>query len=357
MRIIQIIDSLEVGGAEKMAVNYANSLAQVLSFSGLVTTRKEGKLKSEIDAKVSYLFLNKKREIDIAAVLRLRNYCKTNKANIIHAHGTSFFIAFLLKMTLPNIKIIWHDHNGDRINQTRKKNKVLWFCSKFFSGIIVVNQRIALWVRQNLGIKKVLNLPNFTLAVNSDAAVTALKGNSGKRILYLANLRYPKNHLLVVSAAIRLKSSHPDWSFHFVGNDLEDQYSKEIKKAVTDNDLDQTVYIYGLKTDSANIIKQSDIALIASSYEGLPVALLEYGQHKKAVVVTAVGEIPHMIQNGINGLIVSSGDVDAFTKSLVRLIEDENMRADFGNALYETIIANHSEKAVIGQYLKWLATI
>lgn len=42
MRILQIIDSLAIGGAEKMAVNFANALVEEVEFSGLVATRKEG---------------------------------------------------------------------------------------------------------------------------------------------------------------------------------------------------------------------------------------------------------------------------------------------------------------------------
>jgi hypothetical protein len=42
VRIIQIIDSLEAGGSERMAISYANALAEQIDFSGLVATRKEG---------------------------------------------------------------------------------------------------------------------------------------------------------------------------------------------------------------------------------------------------------------------------------------------------------------------------
>ena len=48
MRIVQIIDSLEIGGAEKMAINYANALSAKIEFSGLVATRAEGKLKNQL---------------------------------------------------------------------------------------------------------------------------------------------------------------------------------------------------------------------------------------------------------------------------------------------------------------------
>ena len=70
MRIIQIIDSLEIGGAEKMAVTFANSLSSKVEFSGLVVTRKEGNLKKTIKKEVDYLFLKKKHRFDLFAVFR-----------------------------------------------------------------------------------------------------------------------------------------------------------------------------------------------------------------------------------------------------------------------------------------------
>ena len=64
MRIVQIIDSLEIGGAEKMAINYANALSARYEFSGLVSTRAEGKLLNQWNDSVSYLFLKKKSALD-----------------------------------------------------------------------------------------------------------------------------------------------------------------------------------------------------------------------------------------------------------------------------------------------------
>ena len=75
MRILQLIDSLEAGGAERMAVNYANALATTLEFSSLVATRKEGPLLGEIDSKVIYLFLNKKKATRLWSVMALTFFC------------------------------------------------------------------------------------------------------------------------------------------------------------------------------------------------------------------------------------------------------------------------------------------
>lgn len=75
MRILQLIDSLEAGGAERMAVNYANALTDAIDFSGLVATRKEGPLLSQLGNKVSYLYLNKKAAVDFKALSDVAEIC------------------------------------------------------------------------------------------------------------------------------------------------------------------------------------------------------------------------------------------------------------------------------------------
>lgn len=357
MRILQIIDSLDIGGAEKMAVNYANSLAVAIEFSGLVATRKEGHLKTQIHSNVDYLFLRKKKTIDLPAIFRLRKYCKANKINYLQAHSSSFLTAFLVKLTLPGIKIIWHDHNGLSEFISNKKSMVLQFCSYFFKGIVVVNYQLKNWAEKTLHCKNCIYLPNYTILNTSEQKETLLLGNQGKKIVCLANFRFQKNHFLLIDVAKKLKISHPDWSFHLIGKDFNDDYSAKIKQAVADNILENTVFIYGSKTDTQNIIEQSDIAILTSQSEGLPVALLEYGMNKKPVVATKVGEIPMIIKDGINGRIVDNYDDEAFYHALTDLIDDQEMRIGVGNQLFETIVENNSETAVIKNYLNWINTI
>lgn len=355
MRIIQIIDSLEAGGAERMAVNYANALANEIEFSGLVTTRKGGALLNQISLNVSYLFLNKKRQLDFGAVFRLRSFVLKNKVTHIHAHSTSFFLAFLLKIINPSIKLIWHYHYGN--NQILSKRRITFFIivMPFFSGVVAVNQKLKFWIENNLRSKNVIYLPNFPCESNNMIAETVLGGN-GKRIVSLANLRDDKNHFMLLNVAQKLKQSHPDWTFHLVGKDFEDEYSKQIKKLIKEYGLESNVFLYSSKQDIANILLQSDIAVLTSQSEGLPVALLEYGLYRKAVVVTRVGEISMVVQNGKNGFIVDSNETELFSQALVNLIGDETLRSDFGNALYDTIQADYTAESVIKKYLNWLQT-
>lgn len=357
MRIVQIIDSLEIGGAEKMAINYANALSTRIDFSGLVATRAEGNLKTQLRNSVSYLFLKKKSTLDFGAVFRLKKYCKENKVEYLQPHSSSYFTALLVKLIYPKVVIIWHDHNGLSEFISSEKSLALKIASSFFKGIIVVNYRLKDWAEKELNCKMVIYLPNFTTIDNSTVTETILKGESGKRILCLANLRDQKNHFLLLDVAEKLKQSHADWTFHLVGKDFEDDYSKNIKALIINKKLENNVFTYGSKNDVKNIIEQSDIAILTSKSEGLPVALIEYGLFKKPVVSTKVGEIPLIVKNNVNGFIVNVDDVDLFYQKLLKYISGEDLRVQMGNSLHQTIIENHLEKGIVANYLNWVSSL
>jgi glycosyltransferase involved in cell wall biosynthesis len=357
MRIVQVIDSLETGGAERMAVNYANGLAKKVDFSGLVSTRAEGSLKIHIDKDVNYLFLNKKSMFDLRAILGFRKYCKQNDIGYVHAHSTSYFLAILVKCIYPKIHILWHDHNGNSEFLEVREAVPLNFASFFFKGIIVVNNQLKEWAIRKLHCKYVLYIPNFTNEETADTVTTQLKGEPGKRILSLANLREQKDHFLLLKVAEQLKTSHPDWTFHLVGKDFDDAYSQQVKTYIKEKSLENTVFVYGSRNDTVGIIKACDIAILTSKSEGLPVALLEYGLYGKPVVVTNVGEIPLIVRNEQNGFIVTRKSEKAFYAALIRLIDDAGLREEYGRALYTTILGNYSEEAAISQYLQWIKTI
>lgn len=354
MRILQIIDSLEAGGAERMAVNYANALAEQIDFSGLAATRKEGSLLNQVNDKVSYLYLNKKGLVDLKALFKLRKFVKKNKVELVHAHSTSFFIAFLLKLSCPSLQLIWHDHYGDSEFLFKRSSLALRMVLPFFSGIIAVNQKLKIWSEQKMHFKNVIYLPNFPSKGTEVFEKTILKGVKGKRIVSLANLRVQKNHFLLLETAKKMQQSHPEWTFHLVGKDFEDDYASQIKKMILDYKLRDNVFVYGSKQDVVNILEQSDIAVLTSQSEGLPVALLEYGWSKKPVVVTNVGEIPLLIQDGVNGFLTAAGNASLFYDALVKLMYDKIMQNDFGEALHQTISSNYSEKMVVECYLQWL---
>ena len=357
IRIVQLIDSLEPGGAERMAVNYANALAERIAFSGLIATRAEGDLKAVISKKVDYLFLNKKSNVDFKAFFRFRNYCKKERINCIHAHSSSFLWAVLIKFTLPKIKIIWHDHYGNSEFLEKRPKFLLKLMSFSFLMIIAVNEKLKDWSVRELYCKKVISLNNFSEIVQNDAVQSVLRGRDGKRILCLSNLRPQKNHLLIIEIANLVKKSYPDWSFHLVGKDFNDAYSISIKEEIMRLDLGQQVYLYGAQNEVATLIQQAAFGLLTSFSEGLPVSLLEMGMLGKTVVASQVGDVGKVIINSETGFLISDFNKNDFYRAIEELINDTEVRNTLGNALKSHVAQHFSKEVIVGSYLKTIAEL
>ncbi len=348
MRVLQLIDSLQIGGAESTAVNYANLLAKEIEDVFLCATREEGPLKSALNKEVKYLFLKKRSSIDFKAIKTLNKFIKEHKITIIHAHSTSYFFATLLKIFNRKIKIVWHDHNGNRSSSNSYANMVLKFCSRFFYKIIVVNIDLKLWAENTLHVKKVYYLPNFSV-LKGEKRKTILKGIEGKRIVCLANLREPKNHLFLLNAFSNICNLFEDWTLHLIGEDFNDEYSENINQFIKENSLEKQVFLYGLKQDVKQILQQSDIGVLSSTSEGLPLTILEYGLAKLAVVATNVGDCDKVITNQNEGVLVEPNDDNAFSEALSNYINNKTLRITSGKMLYKNIEINFSVQNSINQ--------
>lgn len=356
LRILQLIDSLDAGGAERMAVNYANGLRDFAGLSALVSSRREGPLRAEIAQNVPYLCLHRKRTLDWAALYRLRHFVKTHRINVVHAHSTSFLMAVLLKFWCWPLRVVWHDHYGKSEFLEQRPYAALRWASLGFWGRIAVNAKLLAWGRKKLFGKNDCYLPNFVLesALKDAREITTLKGHAGKRILCLANLREQKGHFFLLDIAHRLCSKKPDWSFHLVGKDFEDAYATRLREKITDLGLENHVFVYGSRPDVAHVLRQSSIGILTSASEGLPVAVLEYGLFGLPAVLTRVGELPEIITTD-SATLVDFSDVAAFTSALEQLIDDPALRQSRGAALHKLIYATFVARAVLARYTDWLS--
>lgn len=351
MRILQLIDSLDCGGAERMAVNYANMLADD-HVSFICTTRFEGMLKKHIKDNVGYLFLNKKHALDFSAIKKLSTFIKRNNINVVHAHSTSFFTATLIKIFNKNVKLIWHDHYGNSNFLPNRKFKVLKASSVKFDGIITVNDVLEKWAEHHLKCKNVSMLNNFVLLNKNEIRETTLKGTDGKRIVCLANLRTQKDHFMLIDAFKKVHEYDSKWTLHLIGKDKKDSYSSKLKEKILQLKLNNYVFIYGSKSDVYHILSQSDVGVLSSKSEGLPLALLEYGLAKLPVVATNVGDCSKVITKATESVLVNSGDYEAFYKAIVNYINNKDLRVSCGEALYNNVVENFSDKSIKSQLIE-----
>ena len=342
--VIQIIDSLNTGGAEVLAVNIANGLSEQKIDSHLCVTRKEGLLKDNINSDVGYVFLNRKKTVDFAAILKLHQYIKRNNISIVHAHSTSSFIAICIKFLNPGIKIVWHDHFGNSEFLSHRNAFWLQLFSYFFSVIIAVNENLKNWSINKLHTGKVYFIRNFPV-FNNQNKVTYLKGIDDKRIVHLAGFRAQKDHLNLLKAFLIVLEKNSDWTLHLVGKSYKDDYSDSINKFIEDNNLSNKVFHYGICNDVQHILTQASIGVLSSKSEGLPISLLEYGLANIPAVVTDVGDCNLIIKD--SNFIVPPSNNAILAKGLILLISSAEKRKKLALEMNNIIKLNFSKKETI----------
>lgn len=352
MRVLQLIQSLEAGGAERIAVNYANGLSEHISFSAMITTHSEGALTAELNKSVSYMCLQRRNTFDLKALFKLRTFIKKNKITIVHAHGTSFFMAFLLKIVDPKIRVIWHEHYGGRAVQSLLSNWILFICTRFFESIFVVNLQLEQWVKETLCFKNVFFIPNFA-TINADVTKTTfLQGEVGKRIVLLANLKSPKNHMAILVTFQELQLQRLGWSLHCVGKIYNDSYSDAIKEYISSNKLENSIFLLDVRNDISSILSQATIGVLVSTAEGFPVSLLEYGLAKLAVLSTNVGYCSKIIDDVVSGLLFDPTSPNELECQLSKIIsEPVSSRMQFGLNLQKLVGERYSKENIMATLL------
>jgi len=355
MKVLQLIDSLDAGGAERVAVTYANALCDYIGGSFLCATRKEGLLKQTISSKVGYLFLNKKRSLDFKAIIKLIGFVKNNNIEIIHAHSTSFFLASIVKLFCKNVSIIWHDHYGKAEEIKNRNYKLLQLCSSSFSAIISVNRLLEKWALEKLRSPKVYYLENivsFTTVITED--VLQLKGVDGKRIICLANMRPQKDHENLINAFNIVAQKYSDYSLHLVGKNWQDFYFEKITDSIEKLKLNDKIHYYGSQIDISSLLKQCNIGVLSSKSEGLPLALLEYGLAKLAVVCTDVGQCKELVIP--YGKCVPPNDYLKIAEGIIDYIENPNILVHHASAFKKEVIKNHSLDVIIPKLVAYYET-
>ena len=346
MKILQIIDSLEIGGAERMSVNIANVLSDEGINNILVCSRKVGKLKQFLNKSVIFYCLNKKYSFDLKAILQLYKIIKNESPTHIHTHSSSIYWGILMKFLFPKVKLIWHDHNGNREN---KINFILKLILRFVNGIVVVNKELLNWSNLNFPKKNKVLLDNFPhLMVNQETI------KSKNIILQMANLRHPKNHLMMVES-IKILKQKTQIAFEVLlaGNDLNDEYSKKLKQKIKEYELQDIIKILGSVTNTSELLAKATIGVLSSESEGLPVTLLEYGLAELPVVVTDVGDCAKVVDYGKYGEVVSKKNSEKFAEALLKYLENPNFAKEMGKEFKIHVEKEYGSKKFIKEYLKF----
>lgn len=345
--VLHMIDSLAIGGAEKMTVNIVNSLSPDRYDVHLCSSRRDGPLLDEVTGHVKHLSLGRKWRFDTNAIRALVRYLKIHHIEVIHAHSSSILLATVVKQFLPNMKVIWHMHYGIR---PEKLNLIYRVAVAKSDWIIGVNTELVDWIRWELPKYKrpISYIPNFSLDSTTNTNEIKLPGNELNRITCVANMRPQKDHFTLIRALSYVIKEFPAHVL-LVGAFVDTEYVNRLKAEISNLELEEYIHFLGPRQDIPNILKASTIGVMPSLSEGFPVAIIEYGMYDLPTVATRVGQCETLLMNGDAGILVPSSSPKKLANGILKLLMNPDLRESMAKKFHQHVNLNYSADAVINQ--------
>lgn len=167
------------------------------------------------------------------------------------------------------------------------------------------------------------------------------KAYGGYKILSIGRLVEQKNFILAIESAKTLRDSAPGLNFKwfFIGKGpLED----ELRTAVEQYALQDTVYFLGVRANPYPYIRQADIFAQTSLFEGKSIVIDEAKILQKSIVCTNYTTVRDSLEDGVTGLVVEMNAV-AISKAIKRLLEDEDLQNKLKQNLQSFSAGNSNE--------------
>ena len=171
-----------------------------------------------------------------------------------------------------------------------------------------------------------------------------------RRVLFLAWLHKDKGVLDLLRAIPIVLRSVPEATFVIAGRGIaggEDPDSiMELARSLrVEQSLRFPGWVDGSEKD--NLLRESDVFVLPSYYEALPVGVLEAMACGVPVVATSVGGIPDVIEDRVNGLLIEPGQPDALARAIVTILTDDALRSRLREAARSEVRKRFSTESAI----------
>ena len=333
MKIAIFIPNLRGGGAERVFVNLAHSFLNKGYEVDFVLIKKQGELLEVLPKSVNIIDLGASRIFK--SFLPLRRYLKNESPDaLIAVMWPLTILATLAAMSIKfKGKVVLSDHNTLSLstkgwsNFRRKSLRTsIRLVYPLADTSLVVSDGVADDISNFTNLDrsnfKVIHNPIFIQSPDpDDIQVEQIKKLFKYRIVNLGALSEQKNQALLIKA-FSLIVDKIDVELVILGNG---PLKSELEALISKLKLNDKVFMAGFVTDPSQWYKQSDLFVLSSIYEGLPMVLLEALTFGLPIVSADCKSGPREILcDGKYGKLVPVGDVDALAQAMLQSLQEEH---------------------------------
>lgn len=368
IQVVYIITKLELGGAQKVCLSLLDGLQQHDTDTYLISSN-EGYYVNKLKNLPYVCLLNQlKREISFKTIVEeckafwalvtvLKNLKKSNKTIIVHTHSTKAGIMGRWAAFFAGIRHRVHTVHGYGFNDYQ--NIFTWlaiYTLELITSIITSHYVCVSSVDAKIGVKL---LPRFTARHSIIRAAVDTKSfmqiesksefphNQTFVFGTIACFKPQKNLIDLLQAFLVVHHKNPNTRLEIIG---DGEQRAQLKKWITDHDLNDTVILHGWQDNVAIIMKHWHTFVLSSLWEGLPCAIVEARLLKLPVLAYDIGGIRDVIFDGVNGMLYKPKDWQQLSSGMLLISQNESLfkrlqdhQEDLSAFQDQTMIAQHNE--------------
>jgi starch synthase len=154
----------------------------------------------------------------------------------------------------------------------------------------------------------------------------------GPRIGMVGNLDWRKNPRVLIDAAARLRPVVPGLQVLLIGAFPNDEAATRVREQIAALDLTAHVHVTGFLANPFPLVRTLDVLVHPALRDPFPLALLEGMALRRAIVASAVGGIPEMLEDGVSGCLVPPDDPASLAAAVGSLLQDPARAHALGEA-------------------------
>jgi glycosyltransferase involved in cell wall biosynthesis len=356
--LLYVITKLELGGAQKQILALLRSLNKE-EFKPFLFTAQDGILLNEA-MRVDGLTVIKSRYLqrpinplkDLLAIIEIYKFIKKNNIEIVHTHSSKAGILGRLAARLAKVKAIIHTVHGWSFNDYQPSLKRIFFIwlerisANFTHRLVVVSQRDKQrGLNMHIGGEDKYVIISYGIDYSE---FSAAKKNQGLRrefgidaddivvamVSCFKPQKAPRDFIKLAQLVCR---DIPKAKFILVGDGV---LRKNIERWIYEFNLQERIILTGWRKDVPRILSETDIFVLTSLWEGLPISVLEAMAAALPIVATNTGGISEIISEGKTGFLVAPRDMDEMNRKLGLLLKDEDLRKRIGQNARDSLDGN-----------------
>jgi GalNAc-alpha-(1->4)-GalNAc-alpha-(1->3)-diNAcBac-PP-undecaprenol alpha-1,4-N-acetyl-D-galactosaminyltransferase len=333
IRLALVVHSLRAGGAERVASTLVNYWAASGDDVTLVTLDPASEDFYELDARVSrvsldagYKSFNGWQMIRncMRRVMQLRKFFDHDQFDLILSFGDKTNIQVLLAGLSSGLKVIAAEHNDPRKHKIGAiADGLRRLLYRRAEAIVVLTAGMHAWGKQIAKRRPVYVIPN-PISQQFLGNHQARSNSHGRILLAMGRLAPQKGFDILLEAFARCASQHPNWTLRLIG---EGEERSRLGKIAHDLAIDHQVEFALITRRPEKAMREADLFVLSSRYEGFPMVLLEAMASGLPVISFDCLSGPReMIRDEVDGILVPPNNVAELARAMDRLMTSESER-------------------------------